>query len=97
MLAAIRIAAKRGNITSNEAASMDRVIRTYGPLRPFTADAAELAALTAKDKKNRSGNRSFILPTAIGSSIVVRDVTEAEMLDAAAAIVTEAAVIEVPA
>jgi 3-dehydroquinate synthase len=97
MLAAIRIAQQRGKITADAANRMDRVLRTYGPLRSFTADPAELVALTAKDKKNRSGNRSFILPTAIGSSVVVTDVTEAELLDAATTIVTEAAAIEVSA
>jgi 3-dehydroquinate synthase len=97
MLAAIGIAARRGNITGEDAARMERVIRRYGPLRAFSADAVELVALTAKDKKNRSGSRSFILPTGIGSSVVVRDVAEAELLDAASAIVAEAAAVEVPA
>jgi 3-dehydroquinate synthase len=59
-------------------------------MRPFTADPAELVALTASDKKNRSGARSFVLPTAIGSAIIVRDVTEAELLHAAQYIVQQA-------
>jgi len=77
MIAAIHIAEARNTITAADATRMDRVIRAYGPLKPFTADAAELVALTAKDKKNRSGTRSFILPTGIGTSTVVHDVTEA--------------------
>jgi len=98
MIAAIAIAARRGTVTPAEAASMDAVIRAYGPLRPFTADAAELVALTAKDKKNRSGTRSFVLPVGIGSAVVVRNVTEAELLEAATAIVAEAsAMLQVPA
>jgi 3-dehydroquinate synthase len=95
MIAAISIAADRSVISAADAARMNRVIRTYGPLKPFTADAAELVALTAKDKKNRSGTRSFVLPTGIGTSTVVRDVTEAELLAAATAVVTEAAGIAV--
>ncbi len=83
MIAAIRIAAARALITPEETARMQRVIRTYGPLKPFTADAATLVANTAKDKKNRSGSRSFILPTAIGKAIVVRDVTDDELLSVA--------------
>ena len=60
---------------------MQQTIALYGPLKPFTADAAEdLVARTAKDKKNRSGSRSFVLPTGIGHSTVVRDVSEAELL-----------------
>jgi 3-dehydroquinate synthase len=97
MLAAVRIAQHRGLVTAGEAARIGRVVRCYGPLQPFTAGPAELVALTAKDKKNRSGTRSFVLPTGIGEAVVVRDVTEAELLDAATAIVAEAAAVEVPA
>ncbi len=83
MLAAIHIALARGTITPAQAERMTRVIRTYGPLKPFSADPAHLVALTAKDKKNRSGNRSFVLPVGIGDAIVVRDVSENELLEAA--------------
>ena len=62
MLAAIRIAAQRDLVSAAEAERMQRVIGDYGPLQPFTASAAELVALTAKDKKNRSGARAFVLP-----------------------------------
>jgi len=79
MLAAIDIAQHRSLITAADAARMNQVIRTYGPLQPFTATAADLVALTAKDKKNRSGSRSFVLPTAIGDATVVRDVSVNEL------------------
>jgi 3-dehydroquinate synthase len=90
MLAAIRIAASRGMVAAADAERMQDLIRAYGPLKPFHADAEHLVALTAKDKKNRSGARSFVLPTGIGSVTIVRDVTERELLDAANAIVEEA-------
>jgi 3-dehydroquinate synthase len=90
MLAAIRIAADRALITAADAERMSALIRAYGPPKPFTAEAAHLVALTAKDKKNRSGARSFVLPTSIGSCIIVCDVTEPELLRAAEAITTEA-------
>jgi len=83
MLAAIEIAERRKLVTADEAARMNRVIRAYGPLQPFTADITALVALTAKDKKNRSGTRSFVLPAGIGDAMVVRDVTETELTDAA--------------
>ena len=90
MLAAIRIAASRGLITAAESERMERLIRAYGPMKPFRADAEHLVALTAKDKKNRSGARSFVLPTGIGSVTIVKDVSERELLGAASEIVAEA-------
>jgi 3-dehydroquinate synthase len=83
MIAAIGIAQRRGLVSSDEAARMERVIRAYGPLHGFSASAGDLVALTAKDKKNRSGARSFVLPRGIGDAVVVKDVNEAELLAAA--------------
>ena len=91
MIAAVTIAVRRGLTSADDGARMERVIRMYGPLRGFRADAGELVALTAKDKKNRSGARSFVLPVGIGEAVVVRDVTEVELLEAATLIVEEAA------
>jgi 3-dehydroquinate synthase len=91
MIAAVGIALRRGTVSAAEAERMERVIRMYGPMRGFTAEAAELVALTAKDKKNRSGARSFVLPVGIGDAVVVKDVSEAELMGAAAGIVAEAA------
>ena len=90
MIAAIRIAATRSLISMAEHDRMDRVIRGYGPMQAFHADAEQLVALTAKDKKNRSGARSFVLPTRIGRATVVHDVTGSELLEAADAIANEA-------
>jgi 3-dehydroquinate synthase len=90
MIAAVGIAVRRGLASAEDGARMERVIRMYGPLRSFNADASELVALTAKDKKNRSGARSFVLPVGIGDAVVVKDVSEAELLDAAMLIVEEA-------
>jgi 3-dehydroquinate synthase len=95
MLAAIAIGEHRGTVDTVEAARMNRVIRAYGPLKTFQADAAELVGLTAKDKKNRSGARSYVVPVGIGNAAVLPDVTEAELLDAAQAIVAKAAQVEV--
>jgi len=88
MIAAVEIARKRGLVTADEAETMGRVIRIYGPLKPFTADAGALVALTAKDKKNRSGARSYVLPVGIGDAMVVRDVSEAELMVAAEGLLT---------
>jgi 3-dehydroquinate synthase len=90
MLAAIRIAASRGLSNAADSERMQSLIRAYGPMKPFRAEAEHLVALTAKDKKNRSGARSFVLPTGIGSATVVRDVSAQELLVAAKEIVAEA-------
>ncbi len=87
MLAAVHLAESRGALDGSDADRMRAVIRAYGPLPSFTASPEDLVALTAKDKKNREGARSFVLPTGIGSAEIVRDVTEAELLDAARVIV----------
>ena len=79
MLAASAIAKRRGLVTLAEHDRIERVILAYGPLKRFQADPAQLVTLTAKDKKNRSGARSFILPRGIGDAVVVKDVTVEEL------------------
>lgn len=92
MLAAIHIAEGRNLVTHAEAERMQRVIRSYGPMRTFTASPETLVALTSKDKKNRSSTRSFVLPKGIGDAVIVRDVTEHELLSAASQITMQAGV-----
>lgn len=91
MLAALAIAERRGTINVSDAARVEDLIQRYGGLRPFKADPARLVALTARDKKNRGGTRSFVLPVGIGNATVVTDVTEAELLAVAKALCTQAA------
>jgi 3-dehydroquinate synthase len=79
MLAATAIAKRRSLVTVAEHDRIERVIVTYGPLKRFEADPDHLVALTAKDKKNRGGNRSFVLPRGIGDAVVVKDVTVDEL------------------
>jgi 3-dehydroquinate synthase len=62
---------------------MIQLILRYGPLSSFKATAEKLVTLTASDKKNRSGQLSFILPVKIGEVAIVRDVTRDEMKAAA--------------
>ena len=62
---------------------MIRLILRYGPLSSFKATAEKLVTLTASDKKNRSGQLSFILPVRVGEVAIVRDVTREEMKAAA--------------
>jgi 3-dehydroquinate synthase len=62
---------------------MANLILRYGPLSPFKATAAKLVALTYSDKKNRSGKRAYVLPTAIGATQIIYDITDTELHAAA--------------
>lgn len=81
-IAALNVALARKTITPQQAERMTQLILRYGPLSPFKATAQKLVALTARDKKNRSGVRSFVLPKGVGATNIVRDVTEDELLAA---------------
>jgi 3-dehydroquinate synthase len=78
-IAALSVAVARNTISEKDATRIVNLILRYGPLPQFKATAEKLVALTSRDKKNRSGIRSFVLPTAIGKTEIVRDVTEAEL------------------
>ena len=88
-IAALHLALSRKTITSNDFARMANLILAFGPLPRFRAMPETLVALTAADKKARSGKRAFILPSAIGKAEVVHDVTDPELLDAASAMLTD--------
>ena len=81
-LAALNVAIARNTIKQSEAERIAALLFAYGPLPPFRATAAKLVALTANDKKTRSGSRSFVLPTGIGGATVVRDVSDSELTEA---------------
>ncbi|WP_158943088.1 3-dehydroquinate synthase [Granulicella sp. S190] len=87
-IAALNVAIARKTIKPKEAERITKLILRYGPLPAFKATAEKLVALTARDKKNRSGIRSFVLPTAIGKVEIVRNVTEAELLAATESMLT---------
>ena len=88
-IAALHLGLARRSITAKQFATMANLILAYGPLPRFRASASELVRLTSSDKKNRSGRRAFILPTGIGAVEIVHDVTEAELLAAAEAMLRD--------
>jgi 3-dehydroquinate synthase len=88
MIAALNVARNRKAIDPKEADRIESLILDYGPLPPFKATAKKLVALTSRDKKNRSGIRSFVLPTALGKTEIVRDVTESELIAATQSMLT---------
>jgi len=81
-IAALHLSLSRGLITQRDHDRMAALILRYGPIPPFRADPAKLVALTSGDKKRRSGRRAFVLATGIGSTEIVYDVTDAELLAA---------------
>jgi 3-dehydroquinate synthase len=87
-IAALQVARARNTLTQKDTERVTNLILRYGPLPTFKATAQKIVALTARDKKNRSGIRSFVLPTAIGTTEIVRDVTEPELLAATNAMLT---------
>jgi 3-dehydroquinate synthase len=87
-IAALHVSLNRGRITHEAFARMANLILRYGPIPPFKiapasqVAAARLVALTAGDKKKRSGRRAFVLTTGIGQTEIAYDVTDAELLTA---------------
>jgi 3-dehydroquinate synthase len=88
MIAALNVARNRKAIDLKQANRIESLILRYGPLPPFKVTAEKLVALTSRDKKNRSGTRSFVLPTSVGTTKIVRDVTNDELLAATKSMLT---------
>lgn len=83
MLAALQIAKARGTITPAQTERIEKTIFAYGPLPGFRSTPQKLVESAGRDKKNRAGVRRFVLPSGIGDAVVVEDVTDAELLNAA--------------
>jgi 3-dehydroquinate synthase len=83
MMAAAGLAAARGLLASPEHDALVALIRQMGPL-PAIADlsAAEVTEATARDKKVIAGRLHFVLPTTIGATTVVDDVSPEELVGA---------------
>jgi 3-dehydroquinate synthase len=88
-IAALHLSLARQRITQKEFDRMAALILRYGPVPPFKADPAKLVALTSGDKKKRSGRRAFVLATGVGSTEIVYDVTDAELLTATQAMLAD--------
>ncbi|HEY0759537.1 MAG TPA: 3-dehydroquinate synthase [Acidisarcina sp.] len=89
MLAATHLGLQRGTISEVEADRITDAIFAYGPLPAFRltgsikAGAERLLEAAGRDKKNRAGVRRFVLPTGIGSCVVVEDVADEELYSTA--------------
>jgi 3-dehydroquinate synthase len=87
MLVAAELAVTRGALARTDRQALADLIASLGPLPPI-ADVSGLQVLGAMrhDKKMVAGRLNFVLPTAIGATTIVDDVTETEMTDALDAI-----------
>ena len=80
MLVAAELAVARGALAERDRQALADLIASLGPLPPI-ADLSPPQMLEAMrhDKKMVAGRLHFVLPTAIGATTIVDDVTEKEM------------------
>jgi 3-dehydroquinate synthase len=83
MLVAAELARARGALAERDCNALADLIAGLGPL-PAIADVSTAQILEAirHDKKVVSGRLHFVLPTAIGATAIVDDVTDKEMKEA---------------
>lgn len=79
MLVVSNIAAKRGIFSENDRASLTEIIENLGPL-PSIRDlsAGMLLEIMKRDKKVSKGHLHVVMPTGIGTTKIVNDVTTRE-------------------
>src|SRR4051812_14081970 len=87
MLVAAELAVARGALAAPDRQALVDLIASLGPLPPI-ADlrSAQILEAMQHDKKMVAGRLHFVLPTAIGATAIVDDVTEKEMKKALAAV-----------
>ncbi|CAN5826985.1 3-dehydroquinate synthase [soil metagenome] len=87
MLAAAELARARAALSQADRDALRALIAAMGPL-PAVADleAAQVLEAMGRDKKVLNGTLHFVLPVAIGKTVIVDDVTGAELLEALRAI-----------
>lgn len=80
MLAAARLGAARGLLAEGERAALARLIAKLGPLPAVgNLSAAAVCKAIRRDKKVIDGRLHMVLPTTLGETVTVDDVTEDEI------------------
>ena len=80
MLVAAQLAGARGALARQDQAALADLIASLGPLPPIAdVSAAAILETVKRDKKMVAGRLHFVLPTAVGATAIVDDVTEKEM------------------
>ena len=83
MLVAAELASRRGALAQRDRAALSDLVTSLGPLPPIADIAAsQILEMMQHDKKMVAGRLHFVLPTAVGASTIVDDVTEKEMREA---------------
>jgi 3-dehydroquinate synthase len=83
MLVAAQLAVARGALAADARQALADLIAGLGPLPPIAdVSAGQILEAVRHDKKVVSGRLHFVLPTAIGATTIVDDVTEKEMREA---------------
>ena len=83
MLVAAQLAASRGALAEIDRQALADLIASLGPLPPIAdVSAGQLIPAMTHDKKAVAGRLRFVLPTAIGATTIVDDVTESEIRSA---------------
>jgi len=87
MLVAAELAVARGALAAADRQALADVIASLGPLPPIAdISSAEMMDAMRHDKKMVAGRLHFVLPTAVGATTIVDDVTEKEMKKTLAAV-----------
>lgn len=80
MLVAAEIASSRGILTGAARDELRALIVAMGPLPPVAdLEAAQVVEAVARDKKVIEGTLHYVLPVAIGETIIANDVTGADV------------------
>ncbi len=80
MLVAAALAAARGALGDIDRKALAGLIASLGPLPPIgDVSTAQVLEAMQHDKKIVNGRLHFVLPTAVGATTIVDDVTEQEM------------------
>jgi 3-dehydroquinate synthase len=83
MLVAAQLAVKRGALPEHDQQALSGLIASLGPLPPIAdLSAAQIIDAMQHDKKVVAGRLHFVLPTAIGATSIVDDVTNKELAGA---------------
>jgi 3-dehydroquinate synthase len=83
MLVAADLGVARGALAAQDRKALADLVASLGPLPPIAdIPAGELLDAMRHDKKMVAGRLHFVLPTAIGATAIVDDVTEKEMREA---------------